>query len=63
MPVFVSTSRLLIWIMRALIEDCVEDIERQHENYRSGPADSDSTFIFRNIDTNSVHDKNSFEIN
>ena len=41
----------------------VWDIAGLHKNYIAGPADGDSAFAFRNIDTNSVHDKNSFEMN
>ena len=41
----------------------VWDIAGWHKNHISGPADGDSTFSFGNIDTNSVHDKNSFEKN
>ena len=41
----------------------VWDIAGRHQNHISGSADGDSAFTFGNINTNSVHDKNSFEMN
>ncbi len=41
----------------------VWDITGRHKNYIAGAEEGDSTFSFRNIDTNSVHDKAPFEMN
>ena len=64
MQALFSPSRLLICSIRAADSGLgVWDIAGLHKNYIAGPADGDSAFAFRNIDTNSVHDKNSFEMN
>ena len=39
------------------------NVTERHKNHIAEPVDDDNIFTFRNIDTNSVHDKDSFEMN
>ena len=64
MQALVSLSSFLICLNKSVDSRLgMGYITERHKNYIAGSADGDSTFTFKNIDTNSIHNKDSFEKN